>query len=214
MTFRTSRPVRRMSLLAELSQRLLREADDEEKDTAGDDEDPLGGDGADLGGGTDEDTTDEDEEKKSPADVNPDKDLGDSIDSQVDRLFTDYETQAMKDNEEVGNQSTAESDEEDLNGKEKKLDAENFANSVARLISNYDNLIEFRSTLIKRAESFLRDTYDEDTVDAFLTSMREEHGIDAGVSKQDTISDIVPPPAVGALGTPGGGGGGGGAGGI
>lgn len=65
------------------------------------------------------------------------------------------------------------------------LNIETFANDVARLIESYDSLLEIRSTLLRRASSFLKKTYNDEVVDAFENSMRDDHGMEAGSSPQD-----------------------------
>lgn len=65
------------------------------------------------------------------------------------------------------------------------LNVEAFANDVARLIESYDSLLEIRSTLLRRASTFLKKTYKDEVVDAFEDSMRDDHGMEAGSSPQD-----------------------------
>lgn len=76
-----------------------------------------------------------------------------------------------------------------------KLDVEAFANDIARLIENYDNLLEVRSTLLRRARSFLEKTYDDEVLDAFDASMRDDHGMEAGSSESDIENDRFVAPA-------------------
>lgn len=90
-----------------------------------------------------------------------------------------------------------------------KISVEDFANDVARLIENYDSLLEIRSTLLRRAREFLEETYDDDVVSAFEATMRDDHAMEAGESKLDIDSDkFTAPPADRAQGSaaPGGGG--------
>lgn len=76
-----------------------------------------------------------------------------------------------------------------------KFNVESFANDVARLIENYDNLLEVRSTILRRARQFLKKTYDDEVVDAFEASMRDDHGMEAGNSELDINSDKFTAPA-------------------
>lgn len=91
------------------------------------------------------------------------------------------------------------------------LNVEAFANDVARLIESYDSLLEIRSTLLRRASTFLKKTYTDEVVDAFENSMRDDHGMEAGSSPQDLEADkFTAPNADRAAGSaePGMGGGG------
>lgn len=76
------------------------------------------------------------------------------------------------------------------------IDVESFADSVVRLIENYDSLLEVQSTLVRRAKNFLSKTYDTDVTEMFEKVLRETHGIVAGESKQDVADeDFVAPKA-------------------
>lgn len=76
-----------------------------------------------------------------------------------------------------------------------KLNIESFANDVARMIENYDSLLEIRSTLLRRARAFLMKNYDDEVVKAFEDSMRDDHGMEAGVGSQDLAIDKFVAPA-------------------
>jgi hypothetical protein len=146
---------------------------------------------------------------------------GTSIDVQIDRYLIQYEKAA-------GKQAAVESREmirgfmlreadDDAEDKETQLpadvgsskkgsvDVETFASSVARLVESFDSLIETRRTIVKRAADFLRKTHDDDVVDAFVDSMRDQHGIDPDETAYESDVEIEAPPAVGA-GVPAGGG--------
>lgn len=100
-------------------------------------------------------------------------------------------------------------EDEELPGLD-SLDVEAFGNDVARLIENYDSLLEVRSTLLRRARSFLEKAYSDEVVKAFDDTMRDDHGMEAGNSKLDISSDkFVAPAADRANGSaaPSGGGG-------
>lgn len=91
------------------------------------------------------------------------------------------------------------------------LNVEAFANDVARLIQNYDSLLEVRSTLLRRAKSFLEKTYNDEVVKAFEDSMRDDHGMEAGSSAMDIADEKFKAPAAdraNGSAAPGAGGGG------
>ena len=105
-------------------------------------------------------------------------------------------------------------EEDDKPGLE-AFDVESFGNDVARLIDNYDNLLEVRSTLLRRAKQFLEKTYSDEVVKAFEDTMRDDHGMEAGNSSMDVSDDKFTAPAAdrangSAQASAGGGGGGGG----
>lgn len=91
------------------------------------------------------------------------------------------------------------------------LNIEMFANDVARLIENYDSLLEVRSTIVRRAQKFIEKNYGDDVVKAFENTLRDDHGLEAGSSSADIArSKFTAPAADRANGSaePGTGGGG------
>jgi len=94
------------------------------------------------------------------------------------------------------------------------LDIAKFADDIVRLIENYDSLLEVRSTLMRRARSFLKKNYNEEVLTSYDNVMRDDHGMVAGEDKQSVDDEQFPaPPAARAAGSaePGAGGAGGGA---
>lgn len=146
-----------------------------------------------------------------------DKELEDSIDRQVDKYLSDYEKEAKTVKKEgtdfrfmsrrFFSQTLIEA-EEDKEDKEKltleDLDVEIFADSVVRLIDNYDSLLEIRDTLSKRAVNFLLENYDEATVQAFKDIMLEQYDINVGRSQISDSEKFQAPPADRAMGSGGG----------
>ena len=145
-----------------------------------------------------------------------------SLDAQVDRYLTQYETEAKSSQNEafdfrsMTRRFLIEAGEDDDKADDKgdddaapaadagapakigldKINMESFANSVVRLIDNYDSLLEVRSTLVRRAKNFLSKDYSPEVVDAFEKVMREEHGIVPGESQEDVDNeDFAAPPA-------------------
>jgi hypothetical protein len=136
---------------------------------------------------------------------------GTSIDAQIDRYMIDYEkegTRAVKEGFDARAlaRRLLESDEPqlpaDAGSSSSGFDVESFASSVARLIENFESLVEVRATLVKRAEAFLRKGHSGDVVQSFLDTMRERHDIDAD-AEVDGVDEIEVPAAAGA--GPGGG---------
>jgi hypothetical protein len=83
------------------------------------------------------------------------------------------------------------------------LDIYEFASSVARLIDNVENLLEFRDTIMKRSLNFLKKSYDETVTEQFKQVMDKQFDIVIGEDDIDKEFEITPPPAVGAGVPPG-----------
>lgn len=155
------------------------------------------------------------EAEGDPAAPDATPEIGDSLDSQVDRYFGEYETEAKniqtegKDyrslvqrlmREAEGDDPTAPAaavPADDLGGKigVDKIDVESFANSIVRLIDNYDSLLEVRNTIVRRAKNFLQKSYAPEVVESFENVLREEHGIADGESSSEISGEDFPAPA-------------------
>lgn len=154
----------------------------------------------------------------------------DSIDSQIDSYFSDYEakSKSVKKNESKSlfgfmKKLLREADEDekkkdDEKGKEddegdeepKKLtsddiNVESFVNDVVRLIENYDSLLEVRNTILRRAVNFLLKSYEPDVADSFKEVLEDNHGLEIGKSKFESEDDFEIPRADRAGNSPGGG---------
>ena len=158
----------------------------------------------------------------------PEQATGDSLDAQVDRYFSDYEAasrtakhegkdfrrmmrrllgEAGEDEEPADDGGEAETETEPAPQPTKpsldSIDIEEFANSVARLIQNYDTLLEVQSTIIRRAKNFVNKNYDQSTVDALEDALRDKHGFVDGETKQEVQDDVFAAPRAANAG-PGG----------
>ena len=89
---------------------------------------------------------------------------------------------------------------------EADLDIELFGNDVARLIQNYQVLMDMESIIFNKAKEFLIIKYGEEVAEAFAEILRVKHGLDFD-SEIDALEDIevAAPLAVGAGGEGGGG---------
>jgi len=139
----------------------------------------------------------------------------DSLDVQVDRLLTTYENEAKnlkqegRDFRSLVKRLIIEADEDkEKDDKDKEdatqsapklgiedLDVESFSTSVVRLIDNYENLLEIRNTLIRRARSFLEKGYSPDVVKQFMTILDEDFDIKLDMSDVDKKFAITAPAA-------------------
>jgi len=143
----------------------------------------------------------------------------DSLDSQLDRYFSDYESEAKnskneglslrsitkrlleEEGDEEGEDEDSEEEEEKLSTED--LDIKSFVSSVMRLVDNYDNLLEINNTILRRAANFIGKVYDETTVQAFKDELIESYGVEIGKSKLEKEDEFEAPKA-GAAGPMGG----------
>lgn len=148
----------------------------------------------------------------------------DSLDDQVDRYLAEYENEAKSAKKEgldfraLTRRLISEADEEpppaespDQKPGIDNVDVAAFANSVVRLIDNYDSLLEVRSAIARRAINFIAKSYSIDVVDALKNSFKDDHGIVPGKTKDQVDSEEFSAPAAdragdGGAGAPGGGG--------
>jgi len=112
--------------------------------------------------------------------------------------------------EEKGDEEKDEGGEDEEKEEPKKLSLEDidpgsFADSVVRLIENYENLLEVRNTILRRASNFLAKTYEKDVIDSFKESLAERHGIELNKSSFEKEEEYVAPNAARAGSSPGGG---------
>lgn len=142
--------------------------------------------------------------------------------STIKRLLTeadDEETEeepaedeeGVSEDEESGDEDDSDSEED---SKPKKLtfediDLSQFSNDVARLIENYDSLLEIRNTILRRALKYLNGSYNKSATDRFKDIMLNDYSLDIGATKKDNEERFNAPPAERAFGSGGGGGGGG-----
>ena len=191
--------------LRETAYRMLFEQDEEAEET---EEDALGGEeeGEEEeaeGAGEAEDEAEEEQEEEE-VDVTPEEEyaLSDSIDKELNELLIDFEAEARKsavvnqpeELEETVYRKLFEAAAEDI-------DLNSFAGNVARLVKNYQNLIDWESVILNKAESFINNHYGEDTARVLLDILEDDYDI----AKQGKEEELPPAPiAVGARGEGGG----------
>lgn len=98
----------------------------------------------------------------SEADAMPQDKINDSIDSQVDRYLTQYESDS-KINESTSRATRKflfeDEEQEPADMPQKTIESiniERFVSDVVRLIENSDSLLELKGTIAKRASNFLK----------------------------------------------------------
>ena len=147
--------------------------------------------------------------------TDPSLDGNDSLDAQIDRFLVEYESEAKHSMSEGvdfrslvrrllsegddDEEAPDESKQQDLKLGIDSINVDSFSDSVARLIQSYDNLLEVKNTILRRAMKFLTKTYDESVIEKFKSDVRENYGLEIGKSKSDMENDYFrPPPARGA----------------
>jgi len=83
-----------------------------------------------------------------------------------------------------------------------KINIDKFTKKVARLVFNYESLLDPVTVIVNRATNYLDDAYDKAVKDEFKEILAQEFGIE--LDQDDEV--IIPPPAA-AAGPIGGGGG-------
>jgi hypothetical protein len=208
------------------------EEPEEEGDEADEGEDDADDEEADEEEADDEDTDTEEEELD--VQVTPDEEvaLNKSAGAQIDAYLLDFETKAIKSFEVERRNTEREEDEvedavygewykrplsslmfeqdepEEADKKLPPIDMESFTGDVARLIMNYDNLLDMEKIIANKARAFLRSKYDEEHEEKFIRILDDRFSIDLdGKSKKQEDPYPQPVAAGGAAGEGGGGGG-------
>lgn len=145
----------------------------------------------------------------------------DSIDDQIDRYFSDYESEAKKSKNEgldfrmMTRRFLIETDEDKDDKKTEEetklltaedIDINSFITDVMRLVDNYDSLLEVKNTILRRAVNYLNKSYEQDVSQLFKEQLVDSYGIEIGLSKMDREEEFQAPRA-GAAGPASGGGG-------
>ncbi len=174
---------------------ILEEEEDEGGDIFGDDE---GGDeeedaGAEEEGGDEEaeegaegdeggdDAAEEeaaDSEKEDAGEASGPTDSG--VDVEINAVMAEFEQEAL-DSAAAQNESKRHSIKillEEEGAEETPIDMDNFAGNVARLISNYHNLIDMEMVIFSKAKSFLEDKYGPETVDELESILASRYDIE------------------------------------
>ena len=100
----------------------------------------------------------------------------------------------------VEQEDETEETEEDVVEAVPELDVHYFAKEMARLIHNYDNLLDVPSVIVNRAVNTLLENYSTDVVNEFKEILSENFDIELVMLGQDADKDPEQsaPPAVGA----------------
>ena len=171
--------------------------DDEEGDEGGDEEDSEEE--------SDDDSEDDSDEEKEETPTGP---ADDTIDGEVNNLLADFEAEAIASAEK----DAALKGESYIHKKpmskllfeadEPVFDVSSFASNIARVINNYQTLLDVEKMIFDKAKSFLSAKYGEPVADSFESILDSDHqisfvtgaGSDASATSEDSL-----PVAVGAM---------------
>ena len=180
--------------------------DEEGGEDEGDDEGGSGGSGG-AGGGaagdkekTKEEDAAEEEEEEEVEKLTPSEtmSLGKSVDDALQGVFVDYEAKARK-SAQLQKESRYSLRRYLLESAD--IDIDTFTADVARLVMNYDNLLDMEAIIINKAIQFLTSNYNEEAAEEFLELLDIKHDISIG--EEEEVPERL---AVGASGGSGGGG--------
>ena len=164
--------------------------------------------------GAAEDAEEDSADDEEMLDVSPDDKvkLAKSIDSDLEALLIDFETQARK-TKEIETETEAVPDEsvvgESLNlsmlieqdtqvGYEDEIDLDRFTAEVARLVKNYTNLLDMEVMLINKARDFIVTRYGLDAEQELLDNLSMKHDIEIDEPVVPRATNLEVPVAVGA----------------
>jgi len=90
------------------------------------------------------------------------------------------------------------------------VDMDIFAREVARLINNYENLLDMESIILNHAKRYIVTNYGEEMLTSFEDMIANRYDIEFGLDSYETPADeqgvgLLEPVAVGATGGEGGG---------
>ena len=104
--------------------------------------------------------------------------LAQQLEGYVGKYFSNnyIRTKILKQNEQEQEEIDKQIEEE--GAEEVAIDMDNFAANVARLISNYHNLIDMEMVIFNKAKSFLEDKYGAETVDELETILASRYDIE------------------------------------
>ena len=131
--------------------------------------------------------------------------LGKVIDDDLEALLVDFETEARQ-SKKIEKEENADEIRESYSlskalfeaAHEEEIDLERFTSEVARLIKNYDTLLDMEDMILSKAKSFIIARYGEEAASEMENSLADNHGIEIVEPKQSPASDSQAPVAVGA----------------
>ena len=177
-----------------------------EEDAEAAEEEDVGGEAEEEAEGAEAEGEEETEEEEVEPAIDETDPLGKSVDDELNALFVDFETEAIGD---AGTESQAVDDANVEPQSENKkyslirilyeqeqippIDMETFAANVARLVKNYDSLLDMKAIIVKKAQDYIADKYSKDFGNALLDILDLRYDISLEIPV-----DMVAPMATGA----------------
>ena len=166
-------------------------------------EEPTEDEGEDADPGEEEPEEEPEEEVPEEAKMK----LGKVIDDDLEALLVDFETQARQSKKVEKEEKAAEMQESYSLSRalfeaahEEEIDLERFTSEVARLIKNYDTLLDMEDMILSKAKSFIIARYGEEAATEMENSLADNHGIEIVTPKESPSDGAEVPIAVGAGG--------------
>ena len=181
-----------------LSLRMLFEQEDEDEE-----EEEEEGEGEEDDADTKEEKDEEEDEKEEEEaveEVTPQEtaELGKSVDDALESVLVDYESKARK-SAAIQVESRYSLRKYLINQSNADLDVDKFTTDVARLVMNYDTLLDMEAIIVNKAIQFLTIHYNKELAEEFLELLDIKHGIVIGEEEE-----FDQPLAAGAFGGGGG----------
>ena len=160
-------------------------------------EEDVGGEAEEEAEGAEEEGEAETEEEEVEPAIDETDPLAKSVDDELNAIFVDFETEAIDDAAaaDIQNENRMYSLTKVLYEQEETphIDMETFAANVARLVQNYDSLLDMKAIIVKKAQDYIVNKYDADLGSALLDILDLRYDISLELPE-----DMVDPMAVGA----------------
>jgi hypothetical protein len=174
---------------AKLNLKMLLEQGDDPLDL-GDEPDSPDAETADDEAADDEGDTATEEEEGVEIDPDDEVALRKPLEAQVDNMLADFELAAVKSakvNENIRSLTFLLTEADAI-----EFDVEDFATNVARLIDNYETLLDIESAIYYRAIAILTNNYGEEITNAFRDIMQSRYNFNFGDVRFDPVKDVAP----------------------
>ncbi len=180
-------------------------ADEEGGEEADDAADEGGEEAAEEEAAEDEDASPDDASEDEPEEEVPEEakmKLGKVIDDDLEAILVDFETEARQskklEKEDTVKESYSLSKILFESNFDEEIDLERFSSEVARLVKNYDTLLDMEDMILSKAKSFIIARYGEEAATEMLNSLADNHDIEIVPTKSVPEEDQEIPVAVGA----------------
>ena len=177
------------------------EEDEEGAEEEGDETDEEAEGDEETEGGEDAEEEDEEEVEEVEPLGDEEQSLAKTVDDELNSIFIDFETDALK----SANWSEERKEEVQVESRRSlahvlfeqdelpKIDMETFTADVARLIKNYDSLLDMKAIIMKKAQDFILDKYGKEQVEELLSILELRYDLTLEMPE-----DEINPIAVGA----------------